>query len=97
MTAKLQQAKPVFVVEIDNRKLYATHLNLRWGARGKVLSASKVLASLTKGEARKVRKALFKLGFRKHAAALRNPCTACGKRSACVGNLCGICNRDIPF
>lgn len=97
MTSKLKPTKPTFVMKVGNQSLYATRLNLRWGARGKVQSATQIFASLDKGEARKARKALFKLGFRKHAGALRNPCQCCGKKSACVGPYCGACDKLIPF
>ena len=51
--------------------VYATPTGFRFGAKGKVKPASEVYSSLSKGEARKLRKAAYKAGMVKHAAMPR--------------------------
>lgn len=51
--------------------VYATPTGFRFGAKGKVTPASEVYSSLSKGEARRLRKAAYKAGMIKHAAMPR--------------------------
>lgn len=69
--AKLQLKTAEVLTLADGRKVYATPCGLKITTRGKVASPAKVLGSLSKGEARRLRKNCYRLGLRYHAAAER--------------------------
>jgi hypothetical protein len=52
--------------------VYATPTGLKWGPKGRVLPIGEALSVLSKGEARKVRKALRKAGRKDFAGASRS-------------------------
>lgn len=56
-------------VKVNGKTLYATPTGLKLTSRGKVQPAGQVLSALSKGERRKVRKALHRAGFVRHAAS----------------------------
>lgn len=59
-------------VQFCGKAIYITATGLKVGARGKVLPVGAMLGNLSKGEARRIRKSLFRQGRRKEAAARRS-------------------------
>ncbi len=56
---------------IQGKAVIVTPTGLKLGSKGKVLPAGKVLGMLPKGEARKLRKGLYRLGHHDKAGARR--------------------------
>lgn len=50
--------------------VYVMKTGVKIGSKGKVLPAGEAFSAMSKGEVRKVRKALFEMGRRKEAAAV---------------------------
>lgn len=61
-TPKAKTVRSTNCGEVLGKTLYATPTGLKLTARGKVEPAGAVFAKLSKGEARKVRKALHRAG-----------------------------------
>ncbi len=59
-------------VKLDFGGYYATATGIKLSTRGKVVLVGQELSAMTKSGARKLRKALRRAGFARHAAASRN-------------------------
>ena len=58
-------------ISYQGKPLYATSTGIKLTARGKVTPATVFLSSLSKGEARRIRKTLRRTGYAGHAGAKR--------------------------
>ncbi len=67
MATRIKSVKVAF----GSLAIYVTPTGLKTNARGKVQPTSSVLGTLSKGEARRLRKTLRKSGFPNHASSPR--------------------------
>ncbi len=59
-------------IKVNGGVVYATPKGLKVSTRGKVQEPGAVYGSLTKGEARQLRKSLHRMGYVGHASRPRN-------------------------
>ena len=58
-------------IKVNGKTTFITPTGFKLGSKGKVVPAGNFLGTLTKSEARKLRKTAHANGFKQHAAAVR--------------------------
>ncbi len=58
-------------IEVQGKQVWVTPTGFKLSSKGKVVSTGEFLGSLPKGEARKLRKEMFKMGQKSKASAKR--------------------------